>query len=146
MDDSGEITSGELALFLEDPTMSAFFRMLGFDIADPQRFITLLDADESGFVTFEEFLEGCMQFKGVAQGVDVHAILRYIRKLAQTVEEMSCQMSALTKQAAVQREIGRQTIGHSQALEKRLRGLTNEIDTMKTLPDNAPGGSTSTSL
>lgn len=74
---SGEITPVELGVFLDDPTMSAYFRVLGIDIDDPDRFVRLLDLDHSGAVNFEEFAEGCLKFKGSAKSVDMHTVLRH---------------------------------------------------------------------
>jgi len=54
---NGEISLDELRFFLDDATMEAFFRTLGFDVYDKQRFMELLDVDDSGEVSYEEFLE-----------------------------------------------------------------------------------------
>lgn len=75
-DGSGEISPAELQDFLSDPTTCAYFRALGFHIHDPSRFVDIFDVDNSGTISFEEFLEGCMKYKGVAQAVEVHGIAR----------------------------------------------------------------------
>ncbi|CAE7409186.1 Scn11a [Symbiodinium sp. CCMP2592] len=85
---NGEISLDELRFFLDDATMEAFFRTLGFDVYDKQRFMELLDVDDSGEVSYEEFLEGCMRYRGVAQGVDVHTVIRHLgRALASHVPQ-----------------------------------------------------------
>ncbi|CAJ1460128.1 unnamed protein product [Effrenium voratum] len=73
---TGEISMEELAWFLDDATMDAFFRVLGFDVYDKTSFMELLDADDNGNVSYDEFREGCMRFRGVAQGLDLHLVLR----------------------------------------------------------------------
>jgi len=79
-DDSGDVTPEELAEMLKDPTLSAYFRVLGFEIDDAARFINLLDKDKDGAISMEEFLRGCLQYRGVATAVDMHQCLRLVRQ------------------------------------------------------------------
>ncbi|CAE7322467.1 para [Symbiodinium natans] len=85
---NGEISLDELGFFLDDATMEAFFRTLGFDVYDKHRFMELLDVDDSGEVSYEEFLEGCMRYRGVAQGVDVHTVIRHLGRLQNSVSAL----------------------------------------------------------
>jgi len=87
-DDSGDVTPDELAEMLKDPTLSAYFRVLGFEIDDANRFIDLLDKDEDGAISVDEFLRGCLKFRGGAAAVDMHQCLRLVRQLQRTVTEM----------------------------------------------------------
>jgi len=80
-DGSGEVDVAEFAEVLEDPTLSAYFRVLEFDVDDAQRFIDLLDLDNSNTLTIDEFLMGCERYKGPAQGVDVHACLKECKEI-----------------------------------------------------------------
>lgn len=80
-DGSGEVTPEELESLLCDDTLSAYFRILGFEVEDPRRFIQLLDTDRSGSVSIREFVEGCMRCRGPAQGVDVHTIIHELRSI-----------------------------------------------------------------
>ena len=66
---------------LLDDTLSAYFRVLGFEVEDPRQFIQLLDTDHSGSVSIREFVEGCMRCRGPAQGVDVHTIIHEVRSI-----------------------------------------------------------------
>lgn len=81
----GLIQLQDLVWFLDDATMDAFFRVLGFDCYDKHRFTELLDFDGSGTVSFDEFLEGCMRYRGVAQGLDMHIVLRELSRMQKTV-------------------------------------------------------------
>eukprot|EP00930_Biecheleria_cincta_P047071 TRINITY_DN32564_c0_g1_i1.p1 TRINITY_DN32564_c0_g1~~TRINITY_DN32564_c0_g1_i1.p1 ORF type:complete len:726 (-),score=144.94 TRINITY_DN32564_c0_g1_i1:151-2079(-) len=87
-DGSGDVTTAELAEMLADPTLSAYFRVLGFDIEDATRFVDLLDADESGSLGIEEFLEGCLRLRGSAQAVDVHQIIQMVKTLQRSLIEL----------------------------------------------------------
>mmetsp|Transcript_35304 Transcript_35304/g.82374 ORF Transcript_35304/g.82374 Transcript_35304/m.82374 type:complete len:103 (+) Transcript_35304:94-402(+) len=77
--------------------MEAFFRTLGFDVYDKQRFMELLDVDDSGEVSYEEFLEGCMRYRGVAQGVDVHTVIRHLGRLQNSVNALHADLADFTK-------------------------------------------------
>mmetsp|Transcript_35303 Transcript_35303/g.82371 ORF Transcript_35303/g.82371 Transcript_35303/m.82371 type:complete len:575 (+) Transcript_35303:45-1769(+) len=94
---NGEISLDELRFFLDDATMEAFFRTLGFDVYDKQRFMELLDVDDSGEVSYEEFLEGCMRYRGVAQGVDVHTVIRHLGRLQNSVNALHADLADFTK-------------------------------------------------
>eukprot|EP00913_Durusdinium_trenchii_P032257 g30202.t1 len=79
-DGSGDVTAEELGEMLDDPALSAYFRVLGFDIDDARRFILLLDTDANGSISVSEFLRGCLRYRGVATGVDMHTCLRVVRR------------------------------------------------------------------
>lgn len=87
-DDSGDVTPEELAEMLKDPTLSAYFRVLGFEIDDAARFINLLDKDKDGAISMEEFLRGCLQYRGVATAVDMHQCLRLVRQTQRALLEL----------------------------------------------------------
>lgn len=73
---------------LDDPALSAYFRVLGFDIDDARRFILLLDTDANGSVSIHEFLRGCLRYRGGATGVDMHTCLRVVS--AHSSELLGC--------------------------------------------------------
>ncbi|CAE7320757.1 pex6 [Symbiodinium pilosum] len=90
-DDSGDVTPEELAEMLKDPTLSAYFRVLGFEIDDAARFINLLDKDKDGSISVEEFLRGCLKYRGMATAVDMHQCLRLVRQTQRSLVELrSC--------------------------------------------------------
>lgn len=91
----GLIELEDLVWFLDDATMDAFFRVLGFHCHDKQRFMQLFDLDGTGTVSFEEFFEGCMKYRGVAQGVDMHLVIREMSRLQKTVNNVEKHMRCL---------------------------------------------------
>lgn len=74
-DGSGSIHLEEIKIMLQDPTLAAYFAVLGFDEVNANQIFHLLDDDESGEVSIEEFLEGCSKLKGAARSIDVHALM-----------------------------------------------------------------------
>ena len=79
-DGSGDVTPEELGEMLDDSALSAYFRVLGFDIDDARRFIQLLDTDSNGSISIDEFLRGCLRYRGLATGVDMHTCIRVARQ------------------------------------------------------------------
>ncbi|CAJ1368974.1 unnamed protein product, partial [Effrenium voratum] len=96
-DGSGDVTADELLEMLGDPTLSAYFRVLGFDIDDANRFILLLDKDSSGSISMDEFLKGCLRYRGGATGVDMHTCLRLVRRMEQTLLDVHSQVTKKDK-------------------------------------------------
>mmetsp|Transcript_30887 Transcript_30887/g.57927 ORF Transcript_30887/g.57927 Transcript_30887/m.57927 type:complete len:385 (+) Transcript_30887:3-1157(+) len=80
-DESGEVSREEIREMLDDPTLSAYFRVLGFETTDADSFFKLLDVDDSETVSMQEFLDGCARLKGPARNMDVHAILAECRRI-----------------------------------------------------------------
>mmetsp|Transcript_127834 Transcript_127834/g.272625 ORF Transcript_127834/g.272625 Transcript_127834/m.272625 type:complete len:83 (-) Transcript_127834:84-332(-) len=61
---------------MEDPDVCAYFAALGLDTHQVSNLFLLLDQDESGTLTREEFLKGVLRLRGGAKSVDM-AILMY---------------------------------------------------------------------
>jgi len=87
-DGSGFVTLDEIMEMLEDPTLSAYFSVLGFEVDDARRLFMLLDQDNSGEVEIHEFMEGCIKLKGQARSIDVHEIIFECRKLRRLNRKM----------------------------------------------------------
>eukprot|EP00931_Biecheleriopsis_adriatica_P042327 TRINITY_DN24120_c0_g2_i2.p1 TRINITY_DN24120_c0_g2~~TRINITY_DN24120_c0_g2_i2.p1 ORF type:complete len:330 (-),score=45.54 TRINITY_DN24120_c0_g2_i2:12-902(-) len=80
----GQLSVEELLVLLHDETLSAYLRVLDFQIDDMEQlehFVRLLDVDESGALSLEEFVKGCQKFRGPAQATDVHQILKETRSI-----------------------------------------------------------------
>lgn len=80
-DGSGDVSRKEIREMLEDATLSAYFRVLGFETTDADLLFKLLDVDDSDTVSMQEFLDGCGRLKGPARNMDVHAILAECRRM-----------------------------------------------------------------
>jgi len=79
-DGSGMISKQEFLEHIETPDIKTYFWALGLNNKDMQRLFTLIDDDGSGEVSINEFLEGCIRLKGEARSIDVHVVLREVRK------------------------------------------------------------------
>lgn len=61
---------------ISTPAVQEYFATLGLDVWDAWSFFKLLDADAGGCVEINEFLMGCLRFRGQATAVDVGKILQ----------------------------------------------------------------------
>jgi len=71
----GTISSEEILFLLHDPVMSAYFDMIGFRPGDAKLLAELLDHDNSGDISLDEFITGCERMRGEAKGIDVHLLM-----------------------------------------------------------------------
>merc|ERR1712039_1052721 len=87
VDGDGDISMEEVKIIMEDHALSAYLRVLGFEVLDAERLFSLLDDDNSGKVCLTEFLEGCMRLKGGARSIDIHALMVECRRLTHKVDD-----------------------------------------------------------
>lgn len=76
IDGSGELTVDEFEEHMEDSQVCAYFEGLDLDLDKAWDIFRLLDDDESGTVSMNEFVEGCLKLRGHARSMDL-AILGY---------------------------------------------------------------------
>jgi len=69
------------------------FAQVGLDIQDTTSFFKILDQDDSEELSIEEFVMGCMRFKGRANRMDLEVMLsdtkKLLKKMARTHENFS---------------------------------------------------------
>jgi len=70
-DSSGTLDLDEVEVAISKPEIYNKLRMIDFPVADPQQIFVLLDYDDSGELTIEEFITGCMRMKGSAKSKDL---------------------------------------------------------------------------
>lgn len=83
-DGSGEISCDEMQLFFQNPEMREYMEALDIKVDDTELLCNLLDVDNSGHVSAEEFCQGCLRLKGNARSIDIHSltfqIANFLRK------------------------------------------------------------------
>jgi len=80
-DASGQLSQKELENHLQDPRVKAYFASLDIEVSQASDLFSLLDVDDSGDISLEEFLDGCMRLHGSASSMDVNLLLWEIEKL-----------------------------------------------------------------
>merc|ERR1719272_973233 len=87
-DHSGNMTEKELELLLNQPDFKMQMECLGIHPTEAHGLFKLLDGDQSGVVSIEEFLSGCIRLKGTAKAVDMITLLFENAKLIRKVERI----------------------------------------------------------
>jgi len=80
-DASGNLNREELREYLQDNRVKASFSSLGLDVSQAIDLFDLLDVDDDGTITLEEFLSGCMRLRGGASSMDVNLLLWEVEKM-----------------------------------------------------------------
>mmetsp|Transcript_88174 Transcript_88174/g.222541 ORF Transcript_88174/g.222541 Transcript_88174/m.222541 type:complete len:572 (+) Transcript_88174:113-1828(+) len=71
LDNSGTLTYEEVEVAISKPEIYNKLRMIDFPVDDPQQIFALLDYDDSGELTIDEFITGCLRMKGTAKSKDL---------------------------------------------------------------------------
>jgi len=70
----------------DNPQMLEFFRAIDVDPAQAQAVFQLLDADESGQIDLDEFLNGCLCLHGPAKAIDISTLRYELRIMAKRLD------------------------------------------------------------
>merc|ERR1719215_415629 len=69
-DGNGLISWPEFACALATESKAKLFKALGIEPSDARGLFVLLDADESGEISVQEFTDGCLRLQGPAKAID----------------------------------------------------------------------------
>lgn len=70
-DGSGYLTFEEVRKAIQQPEICNKLRMIDFPVDEPHQVFQLLDYDDSGELTIDEFITGCLRMKGTAKSKDL---------------------------------------------------------------------------
>lgn len=73
-DGSGTLTIEEVQAAMKDPEAMNKLKLIDLPLEDPNEIFALLDVDQSGELSIDEFISGCMRIKGNAKSKDLLAV------------------------------------------------------------------------
>jgi len=88
-DGSGTLTVEEVQNAMKDPDAMAQLKLVDLPLDDPQEIFTLLDIDNSGELSIDEFISGCMRIKGAAKSKDLLAVQIAVDTLGTKFSELN---------------------------------------------------------
>jgi len=90
MDDDGQgtISMEEFESKLKDERVVAFFNALKLDVSDARVLFRLLDVDDSGDITIQEFLDGCYELQGESRSLDMKIMQIEVKQLRETSADL----------------------------------------------------------
>jgi len=95
-DFSGKLSQAEFAYYFANEHIKAYLSALGLEFHDVDSFFTLLDSEGLGEVSMNSFVQGCVNLRGAARGIEVakmaqetHSELMRLRKLVSRLNARS---------------------------------------------------------
>jgi len=85
---TGIITLEEFEEKVQEDTMRAYFSRLKLDVSDASVLFGMLDADDSGSIEIDEFLQGCLGLHGTARSLDVKIMHHQIRHMCTMLNDI----------------------------------------------------------
>merc|ERR1712151_674641 len=85
-EETEHVTIWLLQRHFQDPVVRAYFASIGIELADAWTLIKLLDAEQKGYVTIDEFVEGCMGLKGEAKAFHIAELKHEQRQMQDSLE------------------------------------------------------------
>jgi Ca2+-binding EF-hand superfamily protein len=113
----GELDFEEFRGLVHSASFRYKLRLLGLRSEEAEALFSIMDADQSGSVSPEEFIGGLHKLKGDANGIDVTQLITFASRITQQAAEM-------TKRAHV---LSRRVDACQEAMDTIGRGLTKEL-------------------
>jgi len=105
---------------LEKPAMREYFKALDVDPSEAEKVFKLIDVDESGTVTADEFLTGSLALSGSARALDIEVLKQESRHLARDMDNASYLLELVMERVdALTRHLSR---GADRAKRKKASG------------------------
>jgi voltage-gated sodium channel len=101
LDESGEVTLEEFRKMLTVPSMTFKLRLLGLMAQEAESLFEIMDADNSGSVSPEEFVTGLQKLKGVAKGQDLVQLICFAQKTCMRASVYVDRLKELNKKADI---------------------------------------------
>eukprot|EP00927_Polykrikos_kofoidii_P028199 TRINITY_DN24651_c0_g1_i1.p1 TRINITY_DN24651_c0_g1~~TRINITY_DN24651_c0_g1_i1.p1 ORF type:complete len:724 (-),score=74.27 TRINITY_DN24651_c0_g1_i1:53-2224(-) len=88
LDESGDgiLTFEELALCISEPTVKAWFQAIDVNITEASHLFCLLDIDEDGTLSRDEFISGIKQLRGPASSIDMMCVMKTLRQIDNRIQ------------------------------------------------------------
>lgn len=88
VDNSGFISQREFSELLKNAELTTYLEAIGIDSSEARGLFRLLDDDNSGKVSIDEFVSGFLRLKGSAKAVDMVTLLYENRKITQKLNQV----------------------------------------------------------
>eukprot|EP00931_Biecheleriopsis_adriatica_P024987 TRINITY_DN15448_c0_g1_i2.p1 TRINITY_DN15448_c0_g1~~TRINITY_DN15448_c0_g1_i2.p1 ORF type:complete len:683 (+),score=85.53 TRINITY_DN15448_c0_g1_i2:128-2176(+) len=119
----GVISLEEMQVLMEDQTVRAYLQALDIEVHETTALFRLLD-DGDGILTYDEFINGILRFKGGARAIDLMAMNVELKQLMLQVDTLATQISE-DRPGEVSRSVHRKK---SRVLEVQQRNNFKNVD------------------
>jgi len=108
--DSGLLSENEIEVLLQDQELIAYLNAIGIDSTEAKGLFQLLDDDQSGSVSIDEFVTGFLRLKGGAKVLDAVTLLHENRKISRKLTKIFLETKALQETLSLQHHGPAETI------------------------------------
>lgn len=84
---NGVLSWNEFAATLEDPLNMRYFNTIGINSSEARGLFNLLDADDSGSISVQEFIQGCLRLRGQAKAIDLATLIYMTKRMVYWLQE-----------------------------------------------------------
>merc|ERR1711871_1460342 len=91
-DGSGTLSVEEVQAAMNDPEAMKSLKLIDLPLEDPHEIFSLLDVDQSGELSIDEFISGCMRIKGNAKSKDLLAVQVAVDTLGSKFADLSASL------------------------------------------------------
>jgi len=130
--ESGVITWEAFKTELHNPDLMNYFRAVDLSIDEAHFLFTLIDIDESGSLTPEEFVNGCLRLKGSARALDLAVLMR---EVVHTQRQLTAVSTALIWMTQTMDPQGASDCATSILMDLEDNGLLGSDPVKRTSPD-----------
>jgi len=82
-EDTGQVSWTQFERHLQNPQMELYFQAVDLDISEAKGLFRLLDLDENGEISADEFVMGCLRLRGPAKAIDLATLMFENRRMRQ---------------------------------------------------------------
>lgn len=86
-DGTGTISLGEFEEHIADSQMDAVFKAVDLDQSEARGLFELIDVENKGEISREDFIMGCLRLKGPAKALDLATLMFDTKRMANMLEE-----------------------------------------------------------
>merc|ERR1719476_1210087 len=92
VDKSCTLSFEELRNYMQDEKVEAYFASLDIDAVSAEKIFALLDEKGASELPIEDFVVGCLDYRGVAKVVDIEMSKRQVSHMALRLQQLEEQL------------------------------------------------------
>jgi hypothetical protein len=135
---AGSISLQTIQDFLKDARVESYFQALGLEPHDTERLFDHLDDDNSGEVSLDEFLQGCLRLRGQARSIDVYSVMHDVKTLTGRFDDLLEKIRGVARLASEHHKsdlIRKSSYSQNQAYRDMSSVALSKQGTVTTLPE-----------
>jgi len=112
LDNTGMISWQQIEQQMGTPEMQEYFKAIDIDVSEAQGLFKLLDLNDCGIISSEDFLNGCIRIRGPARALETMLLLRETTRMSKKQLQISRQLDFQTAHLQLQTQLQLPTYSH----------------------------------